>query len=57
MISEIAQFTLDELWQDPAIFNGIQQRIRRQLRGTFDEWGINVHNVKVMPLELPDDIA
>lgn len=57
MISEIAQFTLDELWQDPSIFNGIQQRIRRQLRSTFDEWGIKVHQVKVAPVTLPDEIA
>lgn len=57
MISEIAQFTLDELWQDPVIFNGIQQRIRRQLRSTFDEWGIKVHQVKVAPVKVPDEIV
>ncbi len=57
MVSEIAQFTLDELWQDPAIFKGIQQRIRRQLRSIFDEWGIKVDSVKVTPLELPEEIA
>lgn len=57
MISEIAQFTLDELWQDPSIFIGIQQRIRRQLRSTFDEWGIKVQHVVVTPQKLPEEIA
>lgn len=57
MISEIAQFTLDELWQDPTIFNGIQQRIRGQLRSTFDEWGIKIHQVKVLPVKVPDEIV
>ena len=57
MISEIAQFNLDELWQDPSIFRGIQQRIRRQLRSNFDEWGIKIHNVKVIPEEMPEEIA
>ena len=57
MISEIAQYTLDELWQDQSIFNGIQQRIRRQLRSNFDEWGINVLNVSVAPVEMPDQVA
>ena len=57
MISEIAQFTLDELWQDPALFNGIQQRVRRQLRSTFDEWGIKVTSVKVTPQKLPEHVA
>jgi hypothetical protein len=56
MISEIAQFTLDELWQDPAILNGIQQRVRRQLRTAFDQYGIKVHGVKVEPKKLPDEI-
>jgi len=57
MISEIAQYTLDELWQEPSIFNGIQQRIRRQLRGIFDEWGIKVHSVRVSPVKFPEQIA
>lgn len=57
MISEIAQFNLDELWQDPSIFRGIEQRIRRQLRSNFDEWGIKIHNVKVIPEEMPEQIA
>lgn len=56
MISEVAQYTLDELSQDNTIFNGIAQRVRRQLRATFDDWGIKIHNVSVTPLKLPDDI-
>ncbi len=55
-ISEIAQFTLDELWQDSAIFKGIQQRVRRQLRTAFDQYGIKVHGVKVEPQKLPDEV-
>ncbi len=57
MISEVAQFSLDELWQDPSLFNGIQQRVRRQLRSAFDEWGIKIYNVKVTPQKLPDQIV
>lgn len=57
MISEVAQFRLDELWQDPSIFNGIQQRVRRKLRGHFDEWGIKIDSVKVAPVELPEQVA
>jgi SPFH domain / Band 7 family len=57
MISEVAQYSLDELWQDPSIFNGIQQRIRRQLRTNFDEWGVKIHRVKVAPVKIPDQIA
>lgn len=56
MISEVAQFTLDELSQDRTIFNGIAQRVRRQLRATFDDWGIKIHSVSVSPVKLPDDI-
>jgi regulator of protease activity HflC (stomatin/prohibitin superfamily) len=56
MISEIAQYTLDELSQDRTIFNGIAQRVRRQLRATFDDWGIKILNVSVTPVKFPDDI-
>jgi hypothetical protein len=57
MISEIAQFTLDEMWQDPALFNGIQQRVRRQLRSSFDEWGVKINSVKITPQKLPERVA
>ena len=56
MISEIAQYTLDELSQDRTIFSGIAQRVRRQLRAEFDDWGIKIINVNVSPVKLPDDI-
>lgn len=56
MVSEIAQFTLDELWQDRSIFSGIQQRVRRQLRSAFDEYGIKIFSVKVEPKKVPDEI-
>jgi regulator of protease activity HflC (stomatin/prohibitin superfamily) len=56
MISEVAQYTLDELARDRTIFTGIAQRVRRQLRGTFDDWGINILSVSIVPVKLPDDI-
>jgi regulator of protease activity HflC (stomatin/prohibitin superfamily) len=56
MISEVAQYTLDELTQDRTVFVGISQRVRRQLRAAFDDWGIKIHNVSVAPVKFPDDI-
>ncbi len=57
LVSEVAQFTLNELSQEPALFNGIQRRVRRQLRSNFDSMGIMIFDVGVSMRELPEAIV
>jgi hypothetical protein len=57
LVSEVAQFTLNELSQEPALFNGIQRRVRRQLRSNFDSMGIMILDVGVSMRELPEAIV
>jgi len=57
MVSEFAQFTLDELSHDPLIFNGIERRVKHQLVGTFDSFGVNIHAVKVAAENVPEQIV
>jgi len=57
LVSELAQFTLNELSQEPALFNGIRRRVRRQLRSNFDSMGIKILDVKVTMDDLPEEIV
>ena len=57
LVSEVAQFTLNELSQEPGLFNGIQRRVRRQLRSNFDGMGIKIFDVGVSMRELPEEIV
>jgi hypothetical protein len=57
LVSEVAQFTLNELSHEPALFNGIQRRVRRQLRSNFDGMGIKIFDVGVSMRELPEAIV
>ncbi len=57
LVSEMAQFTLNELSQEPNLFNGIQRRVRRQLRTNFDSLGIKIFDVSVTMHDLPDEIV
>jgi hypothetical protein len=56
LVSELAQFTLNELSQEPNLLNGVQNRVRRQLRTNFDGMGIKIFNVGVALRELPQEI-
>jgi hypothetical protein len=57
LVSEVAQFTLNELSQEPNLLNGIQRRVRRQLRSNFDGMGIKIFDVSVTMQDLPDEIV
>lgn len=57
LVSELAQFTLNELSQEPNLLNGIQRRVRRQLRTNFDSMGIKIFDVGVTMQELPNEIV
>ena len=57
LVSEMAQFTLNELSQEPSLLNGIQHRVRRQLRSNFDDMGIKIFDVSVTMQDLPDEIV
>lgn len=57
LVSELAQFTLNELSEEPNLLNGIQRRIRRQLRSNFDGMGIKIFDVSVTMQDLPEEIA
>ncbi len=56
LVSELAQFTLNELSQEPNLLNGVQNRVRRQLRSNFDNMGIKIFNVGVAIHDLPQEI-
>lgn len=55
-VSELAQYTLNELSQEPGILTGVQNRVRRQLRSNFDGMGIKVFTVGVSLSDLPQEI-
>ncbi len=55
-VSEMAQFTLNELSQNPGLMKGVQNRVRRLLRSNFDSMGIKVYGVSVSLKELPQEI-
>jgi len=57
VVSELAQFTLNELSQAPNLLNGVQNRIRRLLRTNFDSMGIKVFKVTVSLRDLPQEIS
>jgi hypothetical protein len=57
LVSEVAQFTLNELSQEPSLLNGIQHRVRRLLRSNFDSMGIKIFDVIVTMHDLPDEIV
>lgn len=57
VVSELAQFTLNELSQEPNLLNGVQNRVRRQLRSNFDDMGIKIFNVGVSLRDLPQEIV
>ena len=57
LVSEVAQFTLNELSQEPGLLNGIQRRVRRQLRSNFDGMGIKIFDVSVTMQDLPEEIV
>ena len=56
LVSELAQFTLNELSQEPGLLNGVQNRVRRQLRSNFDSMGIKIFSVSVSLRNLPPEI-
>ncbi|MDX1413139.1 MAG: SPFH domain-containing protein [Candidatus Promineifilaceae bacterium] len=56
LVSEVAQFTLNELSREPNLLNGVQNRVRRLLRINFDSMGIKVFNVSVSLRNLPQEI-
>jgi len=56
LVSEVAQFTLNELSEEPNLLNGIQSRVRRLLRSNFDELGIKIIDVAVTMHDLPYEI-
>ena len=45
LVSEMAQFNLNDLSGDPGLLNGIQRRVRRQLSTDFDSMGIKIFDV------------
>lgn len=57
LISEVAQYTLDQLSQDATQFKDIRQSIRRQLTGKFYGMGIEIVDVAVSIRELPEEIV
>ncbi len=57
LVSEVAQFTLNELSQEPSLLNGIQRRVRRLLKSNFDGLGIKIFDVSVTMQDLPDEIV
>jgi hypothetical protein len=57
MVSEFAQFTLDELSQDPLIFKGIERRVKHQLLATFDVFGIVIQAVQVAAHNVPEQVV
>ncbi len=56
MVSEVAQFTLNEISEDPGLLNGIQRRVRNLLRSNFDNMGIKIFDVVVTMRALPEEI-
>lgn len=56
LVSELSQFTLNELSQEPNLVTGIQRRVRRQLRANFDSMGIKIFDVGVTMRDLPEEI-
>ena len=57
LVSEVAQFNLNDLSDDPKLLNGIQHRVRRQLSINFDGMGIRIIDVIVTMHDLPDEIV
>ena len=57
LVSEVAQFTLNDLSQEPSLLIGIQHRVRRLLRSNFDSMGIKIFDVIVTMHDLPDEIV
>lgn len=55
-VSELAQFTLNELSQDPGILRGVQNRVRRLLRSNFDSMGLKIYSVNATFRKLPQEI-
>lgn len=55
-VSEFAQFTLDELSDDPLIFNGIERRVKHQIIAAFEPYGIHIHAVHVAAEAVPEAI-
>jgi regulator of protease activity HflC (stomatin/prohibitin superfamily) len=56
LVSEVAQFALNELSEEPNLLVGIQSRVRRMLRSNFDNLGIKIIDVIVTMHDLPYEI-
>ncbi len=57
LVSEVAQFSLNRLSEEPRLLVGIQDRVKLMLERNFAALGIKINSVTVFMIDFPDEIV